>query len=201
MRPRTIPTTLIACVLLLALSTASAWANASDDRIIADCQNSPTGALRGSFTQKQLNHALNNLPGDIQEYTGCSEAIKQAMLAGAGGGSGGGSGNGGGDGTGDGSGGGGTSGGDSAGGIGSPVGGTSGSTTAAPPADTPPPAGAERPVRVAGATVAPGALPVIGKDSHRLPPALLVALALLGVAALVPAVLTIGHRVVGRRGP
>jgi len=202
MRSRTIPTTLIACMLLLALSTASAWANASDDRIINDCQNSPTGALRGSYTQKQLNHALNNLPGDIQEYTGCSEAIKQAMLAGAGGGSGGGSGNGGGgNSTGGGAGSGGAGGGGTAGGIGAPAGGTSGAGTEAPPADTPPPAGAQRPLDVAGATVAPGALPVIGKDSHRLPPALLVALVLLGAAALVPAVLTIGRRVVGRRGP
>ncbi|MFL5817520.1 MAG: hypothetical protein ACJ76L_07955, partial [Conexibacter sp.] len=90
MRTPTTLTTLIACVLLLALPASSAWANAADDRIIGDCQNSPTGSLRGSYSQKQLNHARHNLPGDVREYTGCPDAIKQALLASAGGGDGGG---------------------------------------------------------------------------------------------------------------
>jgi hypothetical protein len=53
---------------------------------------------------------------------------------------------------------------------------------------------------VAGTAVAPGALPEIGQDSHRLPTALLVLLVLLGVAALGAAATTIGRRVVGHRG-
>jgi hypothetical protein len=195
MRTPTILTTLIACVLLLALPAASAWANAADDRIVSDCQNSPTGALRGSYPQKQLNHALHHLVGDVREYTGCSDAIRQALLdaAGGGGGSSGGSDGGGG--------GGGTS-----GGIGSGDGGNAGAPatgvagTSAPAPNAAPPAGAERPVEVAGAAVTPGTLPEIGQDSHRIPTALLVLLVLVGVAALVAAALTIGRRVVGHRG-
>lgn len=188
-------TTLIACVLLLALPASSAWANAADDRIIGDCQNSPTGSLRGSYPQKQLNHALHNLPGDVREYTGCSDAIRQALLSSAGGGDGGGGNNGGGDVGG----GGGTSAGGGAGGGG--AGSATGDTGAgAPVPDAAPPAGAERPVDVAGAEVTPGTLPEIGQDSHRLPTPLLVLLVLVGVAALVAAALTIGRRVVGHRG-
>ncbi|HEV7772166.1 MAG TPA: hypothetical protein VGO48_02620 [Conexibacter sp.] len=193
MRSPTILTTLIACVLLLALPASAAWANAADDRIIADCQNSPTGALRGSYPQKQLNHALHNLRGDVREYTGCSEAIRQALLTSAGGGDGSGGNTGGGN-TG---GGGGTSGsGSSDGGAGSPTGDTGAGT---PVPDAAPPAGADQAVDVAGAEVTPGTLPEIGQDSHRLPTPLLVLLVLVGVAALTAAALTIGRRVVGHR--
>lgn len=186
MRPVTALTTLVACVLLLAVPATSAWANATDDRIINECANSATGAVTGSYTKAQLQHALNNLQGDVLEYSGCPDAIRQALHAGDGGG-------------GNDGGGGGTNGtGTAGGGFGttSGAGGTPGGT-AVP--DTPPPAGAEQPVDVAGAAVAPGALPEIGKDSHRLPTALLVLLVLVGVAALVPAALTIGRRVVGHR--
>lgn len=193
MRTPKILTTLIACVLLLALPAASAWANAADNRIIGDCQNSPTGSLRGSYPQKQLNHALHNLPGDVREYTGCSDAIRQALLASAGGGGDGGGNNGAGD-IGD---GGGTSGSGSSDGGGSLSGGTS---AGAPVPDAAPPAGAEQPVDVAGAEVTPGTLPEIGQDSHHLPTPLLVLLVLVGVAALAAAALTIGRRVVGHRG-
>jgi hypothetical protein len=186
-------TTLVTCVLLLALPAAAATANDADDRIVADCQNSPTGALRGSYPLKQLNHALHNLRGDIREYTGCSDAIKQALLASAGGGGGGGG-----------------TGGDAAGGFGgngsSGDGGTGGAfgggtDAAGQPPSAPPPPGAERPLDVAGTAVAPGTLPEIGRDSHRLPTPLLVLLVLLGLVALVPAALTIGRRVVGHRQP
>ncbi|HKG02202.1 MAG TPA: hypothetical protein VKB03_03410 [Conexibacter sp.] len=192
MRTPKILITLIACVLLLAIPASSAWANAADDRIISDCQNSPTGSLRGSYTQKQLNHARHNLPGDVREYTGCPDAIKQALLASAGGGDGGSTGGG------DIGGGGGTSGGGSSdGGVGSPSGDTG---AGAPVPDAAPPAGAEQPVDVAGAAVTPGTLPEIGQDSHRLPTPLLILLVLVGVAALAAAALTIGRRVVGHRG-
>lgn len=191
MRTPTILTTLIACVLLLALPAPAAWANAADDRIIGDCQNSPTGSLRGSYPQKQLNHALHNLPGDVREYTGCSDAIRQALLASAGGGNGGG-----GDTSGNGGTGGPSSGSGSSGAGGAP---STGAASGSPP-DVAPPAGAELPVDVAGAAVTPGTLPEIGQDSHRLPTPLLVLLVLLGVAALVSAALTIGRRVVGHRG-
>jgi hypothetical protein len=192
MRTPPILTTLIACVLLLAVPATHAWANATDDRIIGDCQSSPTGALRGSYPQQQLRHALHNLPGDIREYTGCSDAIRQALLASVGGG---GSGSGGGNGSGGPGGVGGTGSDGDAGGF--DGGGGAGAAGATP--EAPPPAGADRPLDVAGAAVAPGALPELGRDAHRLPTPLLVLLVLLGVAALVPAALTIGRRVVDHR--
>jgi len=183
---------LIACLLLLALP-AAAHANGADDRIIHDCQNSPTGALTGSYTKAQLNHALNNLPGDVQEYTGCYDAIKQAVLAGDGRSGPNGRTGAGGSGTGRlGGGAGGTNG----GGFGNGAG-----TGSGPVPDNPPPPDAAKPVQVAGATVAPGALPQIGKDAHRLPTALIVPLALLALAALAAAATTIGRRVVAARRP
>ncbi len=194
MRTITTFTTLVACALLLALSTTAAWANAADDRIIADCQESPNGVLRASYPPQQLRHALHNLPGDIREYTGCPDAIRQALLASVGGGGDGGGGNGG-----DGSGGaGGIGGTDGSDGGGSSAGGGVGAPGEIP--NAPPPPGADLPLDMAGTAVAPGALPELGRDAHRLPTSLLVLLVLLGVAALVPAALTIGRRVVGHRG-
>jgi hypothetical protein len=193
MRTPTVLSTLAACLLLLALPAASAYANAADNRIIEDCQTSATGALTGSYPKAQLNHALHNLPGDVREYTGCFDAIRQALLAGGGGGGG----SGGGDTAGSGSGGAGGGGSFGAGSGGGP--GTGGAGAPGETPNAPPPPGAEKPVEIAGTTVAPGALPVIGTDSHRLPTALLVLLVLLAGAALAGAALTIGHRVVARR--
>ncbi|HZV72217.1 MAG TPA: hypothetical protein VFF79_00725 [Conexibacter sp.] len=188
--------TLVLCVLLLALPAASASANATDDRIVQDCQHSATGALTGSYTKAQLRHALHNLPGDVQEYSGCHDAIAQAASAGsghsgAGGGSGGGSNTAGGGGAGTGG----------AGSSGSGGGGAGGTSATGPTTDAQPPAGAERPLQVAGAAVAPGTLPAIGRDSHKLPTALLVVLALLGLTALASTALTIGRRAVAHRRP
>lgn len=196
MRTPNIFLTLAACVLLLALPAASARANSSDDRIVKDCEHSATGALTGSYTKAQLNHALHNLPGDVNEYSGCYDAISQALLAsaaGKGGGNGAG-GNGGGSG---GSGGGNGGVGDGAGGGGTGPSGVAG----APIPHTPPPPDANRPLKLAGATIAPGTLPTIGRDSHHLPTALVVLLVLLGLAAAVPTSLTIGRRVVAARRP
>lgn len=194
MRTRHILTTLIACLLLSALP-AAAHANGADDRIIHDCQNSPTGALTGNYTKAQLNHALHNLPGDVSEYSGCYDAIHQALL-GSGSGPNGHTGAGG-----NGSGGlGGGAGGANGGGLGNgPAGGADAGSGPVP--DNPPPPDAAKPVQVAGATVAPGALPQIGKDAHRLPTALLVPLGLLALAALAVAATTIGRRVVAARRP
>ena len=183
-------TTLIACALLVALPAAPAHAN--DNRILNDCQTSDTGVLRGSYSKSQLNHALDNIPGDILEYSGCYDAIRGALHASAGGGNGGG--NDGGDG------GGGTGGlGGAAGGSGNSGGGADGLGATGTIPDAPPPVGAEQPVEIAGTSVAPGALPEIGHDSRRLPTTLLVLFVLLALAALMTAALTIGRRVVARR--
>lgn len=195
MRIRQIFTTqvLLACLLLLALP-AAAHANGSDDRIIHDCNNSATGALTGTYTKAQLNHALNNLPGDVSEYSGCYEAIRQAMLASGGSGSNGPTGTGG-------NGSGGLGGGAAnGGGLGNGAPGSAGPGSGPIP-DNPPPPDAAKPLEVAGATVAPGALPQIGKDAHRLPTALLVPLALLALAALALTATTIGRRVVAAHRP
>lgn len=198
MRTRSILTTLVAFLLALALTAAAAQANSSDDRIVQDCQHSATGALTGSYTKAQLNHALNHLPGDVQEYTGCYDAIRQALLSTSGGGGrNGGSGTGGGNGSG--GLGGGPGGGAGGGANGLAGGGAPGASGPVP--DNPPPPDAAQPLHVAGATVAPGALPQIGKDAHRLPTALLVPLALLALAALALGATTIGRRVVAARRP
>lgn len=187
---RLLPTRLaLVVLLLLALAPASASANATDDRIVHDCQHSATGELTGSYTRAQLRHALHNLPGDVLEYTGCPDAIRQAALASAGG-RGGGSGAGSG---GDGSGGG-------AGGIGGGAdGGAAGGAGGAPGGDAPQHRGTEAPVDVAGTAISPGTLPSIGRDAHALPGPLVALLVLLGLAALTPAAMTIGRRVVARR--
>lgn len=188
MRTPILPTLLAVLLLALALPTAPASANGSDDRIIQDCQHSATGALGGTYSQAQLRHALNNLPGDVLEYSGCYDAIRQAMRATAGDDGDGGSGPGGGGGTG------------GIGGTGAdgPGDGTPGGAGGAAPPATPH-TGTEKPVQLAGTPVEPGALPALGQDAHDLPPALIVLLIALGVAALVPAALTIGRRVVAQR--
>jgi hypothetical protein len=193
-----LPPLLLACLLLLALPVAAAHANGSDDRIYKDCQNSPTGELTGSYSKAQLRHALDNIPGDVSEYSGCYDAIRHGLSPA--GGSGGGGGNGTPGGPGGSSGG---SGGDrsqtGAGGTSNGTAGAAGASGGAPTANAVPPAGADQPVRVDGAAIAPGELPELGKDAHKLPTPLLVLLALLAVGALVPAGLTIGRRVIARR--
>jgi len=198
-RPPKLLLTLVACALLLALPAASARANASDTRIVEDCQHSATGELTGTYTKAQLNHALHNLPGDVAEYSGCYDAINQALLASSAGGRHGGTG--GGDGSG-GTGTGGPGGSSNAGGLGADgtAGtGAGGSSAGAPATRVPPPPDANRPLSLAGAVIAPGTLPTIGRDSHRLPTALVVLLVLLALAVAVPAALTIGRRVVTAR--
>lgn len=177
----------------MALLPAGARANATDDRIIQDCQTSVTGALTGSYTKTQLRHAYRNLPGDVLEYSGCPDAIKQAILDAARRGGP----DGGGDGAGP-TGAGGTGGTSGSGGTDAGAG-TDASAGAAPPPATPPHRGTEAPVQIAGTLLEPGELPSIGQDANPFPTALAVLLVLLGVAALAPAALTIGRRVLGRR--
>lgn len=183
--PNVLPTLLVS-LLLLAIAAPAASANASDDRIIDDCQNSATGQLTGSYDKDALRHALRNLPTDVREYSGCPDAIRQALLArlagtGGGGGSAGGQGGG-------------------AGGIGGATGGeTGGTVSGGADGSTPAHVGAGTPVAVAGTSVQPGAIPSVGDDGHELPTALIVLLALLAAALLVPATMTIGRHVVARR--
>lgn len=188
---------LLACLLASLVLAAGAAANATDDRIVRDCQSSQSGLLTGTYTQAQLRHALRNMPADVLEYSGCYDAIRQAMRAGAAGGGDGGGGSGS-----DGGGGSGAAGG-GGGGLGA-IGGTgasggpadAGAAPAAPPAE--PHRGTAAPVAVGSSPVRPGELPSLGRDANALPGALVALLAVLGLAALTPAALTIGRRVVAR---
>jgi hypothetical protein len=186
MRTPILPTLLVS-LLLLAAVAPSAGANASDDRIVHDCQHSITGELTGRYDRKALQHALHNLPTDVREYTNCFDAIRQALLAPTGGANSG-------DGSGLGAGGLGGTGGGGLGGIG----GAPGGAGAAPPA-TPAHLGAETAVAVAGTPLRPGTIPTIGRDAHELPGALIALLVLLGVAGIAGAATTVGQRVLARR--
>jgi hypothetical protein len=189
-RPTTL-TALLACLLALAALPAGAHANATDDRIARECQHSLSSELTGSYTKAQLRHALRNIPGDVLEYSGCYDTIRQATLSAASRG-----------GPGSQSGGDGSTGAAASGGIGgtndSGNPGAGGGAAAVDP-NTPAHTGTKAPVAIAGAPIEPGELPSIGRDAHELPGALVALLGMLGLAALTPAALTIGRRVVARR--
>lgn len=186
------PTTLIATLAAMLALAAPAAATSSDDAIVHDCQHSQTGALTGTYTKAQLLHARRHLPGDVMEYTGCYDAISQALLSDGSGNRGGSGGSGGGNGAG---GGGGAGGSGSTGGTGSGGNGTgpNGTTFSGPEH-----VGTKAPVALAGAPVHPGALPALGHDTRSLPTPLAVLLILLAVAALAPAATILGRRVVAR---
>lgn len=194
--------TLLAGLLALAALPTPAAANAMDDRIARDCLTSETGRLRGKYTRAQLRHALRNLDGDVLEYSGCWDAINDALRSlsggrsdGAGGSNASSSGATGGGGTSGGSdisAGGGATGGDAAGG-GTPAAGDGPGAAAH--------SGSARPVQIAGTAIEPGRLPPLSSRAHTLPGPLIALLAVLGAAALVPAVLTIGRRVIAGRRP
>ncbi len=182
---RTIP--LIAT--LAALLTAVPAVADITDTIVRDCSHSETGYLTGTYTRAQLKHALNNLPADAREYTGCHDQISQALRdAAAGGGSGSNGTNG--------------DGGSGSGSIGGGAGdGTNGGTGGGPIPTAPatPHVGARQAVEIGGAPVQPGTIPAIGQDAHTLPTPLAIFLVLLGLGALVPTVTTLARRVIARR--
>ena len=66
---------------LLGLATA-APAPASPAGVIRDC--SEDGILNGSYSQSELDGALEQLPSDLDEYTDCRSVIRRAQLKSAG---------------------------------------------------------------------------------------------------------------------
>lgn len=228
MMRRTISLTALLATALLALGTLATAHAASTNQIIDDCSRSETGLLRGNYTVGDLRRALKGIRGEIAEYTNCYDSIRSALASAArsrsrngtegdGGNGGNGSGTDGG-----GSGGGGVNGGGSddggangATGSGDSGGGTSGggSTGSGNPEDEvvvaggapqvqasgTPQAGSNAPVRLAGATIRPGAISSLGSDANELPSALVVLLVVLGAAALGVVGTTIGRRVLARR--
>lgn len=76
-------------VLLLALATLTTAPIASADvgeQIILRCTH---GQSLGGFSQRAYDQALKELSADTEEYSGCSDQIRQAQLAAAGRGGGG----------------------------------------------------------------------------------------------------------------
>jgi hypothetical protein len=193
MRTTAIRTAILVLLLACALP-AAALASATSDRIYRDCEHSASGSLTGTYTKAQLRAALQNMPGDVAEYSGCSDAINQALLAGGHRGSGSGGGNGSGN-AGDGTAGGGFSAGGSGAGAATPAGGGSAGANG-PVAHA---SGSKAPVTLAGSPVQPGIVPSIGKDSSALPAPLIVLLVLLGAGALALGTTTLGRRVIARR--
>jgi hypothetical protein len=70
-------------VALMALPTFAYAARGND--VIRDCQDD--GHIDGSYSQQDYADAESNLNSDVDQYSDCRDAIKQARAAGAGGGS------------------------------------------------------------------------------------------------------------------
>lgn len=214
---RFVPLTL--CLAVLALGASAATASASTaDTIIRDCSSSDTGLLKGSYSKADLRSARKLVRGDIAEYTGCMDAINEALSKNSSnGGNGGDSNTGGGTDNGDGSSGGGfdssgggsgstgggfDTGGGGGGGSDGIGGGSTGSGTPVTPAPTPAPiqqAGSDAPVAVGGETVTPGIPASFETEGRSLPTPLIAFLVLLAAGAIGFGAPTIGRRVLARR--
>ena len=82
-------------VAAAAVLVLPAIASASSREVLRDCAQD--GKLDHKYSQRELRQAERDLPSDIDEYTDCRDAIRNAQIGGSGrgGGSGGGSGGGG----------------------------------------------------------------------------------------------------------
>lgn len=63
--------------LLVALLSLPAFAQASGDDVIRDCNED--GTLDGNYSQDELRDAEQNLPSDIDQYGDCRDVINQAQ--------------------------------------------------------------------------------------------------------------------------
>ena len=79
---RTTKIALAAALTVLAVLAAAAPAPASPTSVIRDC--SEDGILNGSYSQSELDGALEQLPSDLDEYTDCRSVIRRAQLRSAG---------------------------------------------------------------------------------------------------------------------
>jgi HAMP domain-containing protein len=172
----------LTAISLAALLLAPAAASASGADVIKDCARN--GQLTKKYSQAEYDQALADLPADIEEYGDCRNIIRAAQLGAAGGGSGGG-----------------------------PAGSIPGVGAAAATPHTPAEKHAiqqatskgDAPVKLssAGKPLVPGASSVsAGGLGHGLPAPIVIALVLLGVAALAGAVIALRpqiQRVLARR--
>jgi hypothetical protein len=76
------PVRTIALVVLLALGVLPAAAQADGDDVVSDCTKH--GTLTRKYPQKDYKDALASLPADVDEYGDCRDVIRNAQLAGAG---------------------------------------------------------------------------------------------------------------------
>ena len=155
-------------VLTLLVAVPAAMAGTRAD-IVADCFDN--GKLDGNYTASQIRDARNNLPADVDQYSDCRDVLARAL---------------------------GGSGSSTVGGGADALGGGGGGGTGEPlkpsgPAeqralDAAAAEGGDKPVQVGDGTIVPGASGfAAGAARNDLPPSLLAALILLGVAALAAA--------------
>ena len=71
----------ILAALLVALLSLPAFAHASGEDVIRDCNED--GTLDGNYTQEELRDAEQNLPSDIDQYGDCRDVINQAQADGS----------------------------------------------------------------------------------------------------------------------
>lgn len=70
-----------ALVAVLATSQADAARRAPKltSAVLRDCSNSPDGLLQHRYSAHVLRRALKRITGDIDEYTGCREAVRYQL--------------------------------------------------------------------------------------------------------------------------
>jgi len=203
---------LIATLLLLLLPAAQALAADNPSDLLVDaCRDEK---VDGTYSQRTFRRALDQLPADSDQYTACRDVINRARLAALdrksnSNGSGGGGTTAGGSppAAAGGGGGGGTSQTDGPNGKAAPpCNGCTGSGTALDAASPKEHKGIQdattagnRPVRIGGRLLTPGAVGSLSSDSNHLPTPLIVLLAALGACALAGAGVAAWNRVLARR--
>jgi hypothetical protein len=70
----------IFAALLVALLALPAFAQASGEDVIRDCQDD--GHVDGNYSQSEYQDAQDNLPSDVDQYSDCRDVIAQAQARG-----------------------------------------------------------------------------------------------------------------------
>jgi hypothetical protein len=70
----------ILAALLVALLALPAFAQASGEDVIRDCQDD--GHVDGNYSQSEYQDAQDNLPSDVDQYSDCRDVIAQAQANG-----------------------------------------------------------------------------------------------------------------------
>lgn len=78
--PLQLSSLLLTALLGVAFVTTST-ANASISAIIRDCETHSDGQLHNAYSLRDLRHARQNIPADIDEYSDCRDVISRALNA------------------------------------------------------------------------------------------------------------------------